>query len=161
MIQTLKKLDKTQLSEFAQKMLATHMGYRTENQSDHEEHIGAEVIKFEINELGNQDIIDTCNLLYNLHVKTAQDLIQVLNNKLGKDFNILWLASDPFDCLEFYSDNHKHYHNLADAKDEDGQAIDLTEYTVPDNAILISDIGPDGQLFAVPKDFAWKQNIIQ
>lgn len=161
MLTTVNQLKSNDLTQFAQKMLATHMGYRTENQSDHEEHTGAEVIDFEINELGNQDIIDTCNLLYSLNAKTAEDVIKALNDKLGKNFNVLWLASDPFDCLEFYTDGHKHYHHLSDAKDEDGNQIDLTEYTVPQDAILISDIGSDGQLMAVPENFEWEQRVIQ
>lgn len=130
-------------------MLLTHRGYRTDAQSIQEYHTGSEIIDYEINELGNLDILDTINELYSLNLKTSTDVVDELDAILGSDFQCLWLANNMLDTVEFYTDEHQRPKTLQNIN------VPIDKYYIPSTAILISDIGSDGQLFAVPKEYEW------
>lgn len=149
-INNISKLDQsTCLSAQARMMLLTHRGYRTDAQSIHESYTGSEIIDYEINELGNLDILDTMNELYSLNLKTSTDAINKLDTILGSDFQCLWLANNMLDVIEFYTDGHKRPKSIQNINSS------IDKYYIPNTAILISDIGSDGQLFAVPQTYTW------
>ena len=149
-INNISKLDQsTCLSAQARMMILTHRGYRTDVQSIQESHTGSEIIDYEINELGNLDILDTMNELYSLNLKTSTDAIDKLDPILGSDFQCLWLANNMLDVIEFYTDEHKRPKSIQNIN------TPIDKYYIPNTAILISDIGSDGQLFAVPQTYTW------
>ena len=153
-INNISKLDQSTLSLQARMMILTHRGYRTDAQSVNEYHTGSEIIDYEINELGNLDILDTMNELYSLDLKTSTDVINKLDPILGSDFQCLWLATNVLDVAEFYTDGHKRPKSIQDVD------VPIDKYYIPSTAILISDIGSDGQLFAVSKEYTWNSKII-
>ena len=153
-INNISKLDQSTLSLQARMMILTHRGYRTDAQSIQEFHTGSEIIDYEINELGNLDILDTMNELYSLNLKTSTDVIDALTAILGFDFQCLWLANNMLDIAEFYTDGHKRPKSIQNIN------VPIDKYYIPSTAILISDIGSDGQLFAVPKKYTWTSETI-
>lgn len=154
-INNISKLDQsTCLSSQARMIILTHRGYRTDAQSSQEYYTGSEIIDYEINELGNSDILDTMNELYSLNLKTSTDVINELNVILGSDFQCLWLVNNMLDVVELYTDGHKRPTSIQNIN------IPIDKYYIPSTAILISDIGSDGQLFAVPKEYDWFINQI-
>ena len=154
-INNISKLDQSScLSVQALMMLLTHRGYRTDAQSIQEYHTGSEIINYEINELDNLDILDTMNELYSLDLKTSTDVINELDSILGSNFQCLWLATNVLDVAEFYTDGHKRPKSIQDVD------VPIDKYYIPSTAILISDIGSDGQLFAVPKNYTWNSKTI-
>lgn len=149
-INNIPKLDQsTCLSPQARMMILTHRGYRTDAQSTQEYHTGSEIIDYEINELGNLDILDTMNELYSLNLKTSTDVIKALTAILESNFQCLWLANNMLDVAEFYTDVHKRPTSIQNIN------VPIDKYYIPSIAILISDIGSDGQLFAIPKEYEW------
>lgn len=154
-INNISKLDQsTCLSSQARMMILTHRGYRTDDQSVNEFHIGSEIIDYEINELGNLDILDTMNELYSLNLKTSTNIVNELDAILGSDFQCLWLANNMLDVVEFYTDGHKRPTSIQNIN------VPIDKYYIPSTAILISDVGSDGQLFAIPKEYKWYVNTI-
>lgn len=153
-INNIPKLDQSTLSLQARMMLLTHRGYRTDAQSIQEFHTGSEIIDYEINELGNLDILDTMNELYSLNLKTSTDVIDALTAILGSDFQCLWLANNMLDIAEFYTDGHKRPKSIQNIN------VLIDKYYIPSTAILISDIWSDGQLFAVPQTYTWNSKTI-
>lgn len=135
-------------------MLLTHRGYRTDAQSVQEYHTGSEIIDYEINNLGNLDILDTMTELYSLDLKTSTDVINELDAILGSDFQCLWLANNLLDVIEFYTDGHQRPTTIQNIN------VPIDKYYIPSTAILISDVGSDGQLFAVPKTYTWNSKTI-
>lgn len=154
-INNISKLDQsTCLSSQARMMLLMHRGYRTDAQSVNEYHTGSEIIDYEINELGNLDILDTMNELYSLDLKTSTDVINELDAILGSDFQCLWLANNMLDVAEFYTDGHKRPTTIQNIN------VPIDKYYIPSTAILISDVGSDGQLFAVQQTYTWNSKTI-
>lgn len=158
MITTINNISKlnqsTCLSSQARMMLLMHRGYRTDAQSANEYHTGSEIIDYEINNLGNLDILDTMNELYSLNLKTSTDVINELDAILGSDFQCLWLANNLLDVIEFYTDGHQRPTTIQNIN------VPIDKYYIPSTAILISDVGSDGQLFAVSKEYTWNSEII-
>lgn len=149
-INNISKLDQsTCLSPQARMMILSHRGYRTAAQSAQEYHTGSEIISYEINDLGNLDILDTMNELYSLNLKTLTNVINEVNVILGSDFQCLWLANNMLDVAELYTDGHQRLKSIQNIN------VPIDKYYIPSTAILISDVGSDGQLFAVPKGYEW------
>lgn len=149
-INNISKLDQsTCLSAQARMMLLMHRGYRTDAQSVNEYHTGSEIIDYEINELGNLDILDTMNELYSLNLKTSTDVANELDSILGSNFQCLWLANNMLDVAEFYTDGHERPTTIQNIN------VPIDKYYIPSTAILISDVGSDGQLFAISKEYEW------
>lgn len=154
-INNISKLDQsTCLSSQARMMLLTHRGYRTDAQSVQEYHTGSEIINYEINELGNLDILDTMNELYSLNLTTSTDVVNELDTILGSDFQCLWLANNMLDVAEFYTDGHQRPESIQNIN------VPIDKYHIPSTAILISDVGSDGQLFVVSKEYTWNSKTI-
>lgn len=154
-INNISKLDQsTCLSSQARMMILTHRGYRTDAQSVNEYHTGSEIIDYEINELGNLDILDTMNELYSLNLTTSTGVVNELDTILGSDFQCLWLANNMLDVAAFYTDGHKRPTTIQNIN------VPIDKYYIPSTAILISDVGSDGQLFAVSKEYTWNSEII-
>lgn len=154
-INNILKLDQsTCLSSQARMMILTHRGYRTDAQSVNEYHTGSEIIDYEINELGNLDILDTMNELYSLNLTTSTDVVNELDAIVGSDFQCLWLANNMLDVAEFYTDGHQRLKSIQNIN------VPIDKYHIPSTAILISDVGSDGQLFAVPKTYTWNSKTI-
>lgn len=154
-INNISKLDQsTCLSAQVRMMILAHRGYRTDAQSIQEFHTGSEIIDYEINELGNLDILDTMNELYSLDLKTSTDVANELDSILGSDFQCLWLANNMLDVVEFYTDEHQRPTSIQNIN------VPIDKYYIPSTAILISDVGSDGQLFAVPKNYTWNSKTI-
>lgn len=145
-------MDLTKLSEPAQKLVKTNTGYRCLDQVDDEYHKPVDVFDFEINELGNSDISDTIKNLYGIDTNNeTKQIDQFVKRILNTDFyHIRWLASDPLDAVEYYSDFHQRFNTLDDAKHDDGSPIPVRKYVLPADYIILSDIGSDGQLIAWP-----------
>lgn len=153
--------NKSNLTPAAQKILLTGLGYRCLEQTSGY-HEPADVLNYEINELDNDDIPATVKALYNYDYHNVKQLMQFINDQLETDqFELIWLAADPLDSIEFYSDQHQRYSSLRQAKHLDGTAIPVAEYLLPiDETLLISDCGVDGQLFAYPADLTIAEKVI-
>lgn len=145
-------MDLTKLSKPAQKLVKTNTGYRCLDQVNDEYHKPVDVFDFEINELGNSDISDTIKDLYGIDTNNeTKQIDQFVKRILNTDFyHIRWLASDPLDAVEYYSDFHQRFNTLDDAKHDDGSPIPVRKYVLPADYIILSDIGSDGQLIAWP-----------
>lgn len=153
--------NKSNLTTEAQKILLTGLGYRCLEQASGY-HEPADVLNYEINELANDDIPTTVKALYNYDYHNVAQLIQFINDQLATNqFELIWLAADPLDSIEFYSDHHQRYQTLAAAKHDDGTPIPVSEFLLPvDQVLLISDCGVDGQLFAYPGDLTITERTI-
>lgn len=115
------------LSEVAKELLRTQIGYRNDGLSEGIFTI-SEIIEYETEELGNEDIYDTCEELYN-----TRNPLEVIENTFGKEVVYgMWFARKE-DILEYYA--------------EDGET-EINSYNIPNNAVVISDLGEDGVLFA-------------
>ena len=136
------------LSAEARKVITTHTGFRCEECTDYDYHEPLEVLNYEVNELGNNDIPDTIDYLYNQHLDSVNEIDAFIKRQFRTDnYELIWVASDPVDAIEFYGEDHKRYSNLASAIDGDG-LIPVTKYSWQNNVLLISDCGIDGQLLA-------------
>lgn len=144
------KMNINDLTESAQKMVKTNTGYRCLDQIDGENHTPVEVFDFEINDLENDDIPDTIEDLYGVKTKgDPEEIDKFVKKALDTDFyHICWLASDPLDAVEYYSDFHKRFNTLEDAVHDDGTPISVRKYTLPEHYIILSDVDTDGQLIA-------------
>lgn len=139
------------LTQETKKILKTRTGYRCMQQVSAEDgyYKPLEVFNNEIIELGNSDILETIKSLYNEDRHTPDDVDAFCKFMLKTDdYSVIWLASDPLDALECYSDYHKHFKSLKNAVDEDGEPIPVNKYILPRKHVLLSDLGFDGALFA-------------
>lgn len=148
------------LTASAKKIIETGIGYRCEEQSTGY-HEPLDILDYEINELGNNDILDTMDDLYNLDTDDIAEIDHFIKSAVKDDYDLIWLAADPLDTIEFYSDGHQQIASVKDAKHSDGTPIEITRYLLPtQNILLISDCGVDGQLFAYPSELELSSEII-
>lgn len=134
-------------------------GYRNELFRDSGVEDFEEILRFEMFELGNEDIPDyliECgmeDILKDIQVEsffdsTSEDeeyivtsILEFINNKLGLaescKLYAKWLASP-----EGVADNYI-----------DGQDYEIRKYTIPDNFTFASDLGPEGCLVVSPNRF--------
>ena len=141
------KLDSTKLTKHAKKIIDKKFGYRCEEQSTGW-HAPYDILDFEINELGNDDIITTMKRLYDYDFTNVDDLDAKLKEYFQSGYQLLWLADDPLTTVEEYSDGHQRVKSLKEAKHEDGSPIVVRAYYLPTDFLVLSDIDADGQLFA-------------
>lgn len=92
--------------------------------------------------------------LYSVNLTTSTDVVNELDAILGSDFQCLWLANNMLDVVELYTDGHKRPTTIQNIN------VPIDKYYIPSTAILISDVGSDGQLFAVSKEYTWNSEII-
>jgi len=128
-------------------ILQTKIGYRTEDYSGSGVRDAKEVIRFEIEELGNNDIPEFCQQQYNIPftedtfeswLEPSEDwlesLLVFLRAKLNTDtVSVLWLTKK--ENIDFYCT-------------EEGENLILA-YCLPETMLPISDLGSQGALFAL------------
>lgn len=143
----------SKLSEANNKLVTTGCGFRTDECSDNNYHTPIEILDFEINELYNDDIPDTLKKLYSFNAKNITEIDKFIKNQLKSDYELIWLASDPLDAIEFYSSNHKRYPDLESAIHKStGEPIPVTKYFLSRDYLIVSDVGVDGLLIAYPAE---------
>ena len=141
-------VDLEKLSYGTRKMLADRKGYRNDFLYGSGIEDIRKVIRHEADELCNADIFITCENLYGIdygeiNVEDIENIdgyvektMEFLKSHFGTDeLYGKWLALKE-DIMTLY-------------RGEEG----ITEYIIPENAIVISDIGRDGALFVTPN--AW------
>jgi len=121
-------------------MVQTKLGYRSEDYSGSGICDAEEVISFEMNELENRDIPKFCETEYGIMFEEDRTtewlgvLLSFLRDKLNTDtVFLLWLTRK--EDIGFY------------CYDEGLHEIGV--YSLPENAIPISDLGREGALFAL------------
>lgn len=116
-----------ELSNTANSLIQEKIGYRNERLSSGVYTI-KEIFEYETKELGNEDIYNTCKKLYG-----TKDALKIIEDTFGR-LNVygVWFAKKE-DILENYA--------------EDGET-EVTSYRVPENHLLLSDLGDEGVLFA-------------
>jgi hypothetical protein len=133
------------LTPYARELLQTKNGYRCESYSGSGVTSARSVLEQEVLEQGNDDMIQEAQTALNLPVeneiqvpaKSLKSLIYEIENRFGPDAVAIWLG-----CRSCVIQNYG----------EPGEEPD--EYKIPDSAIVISDLGDEGQLFLMPrKDF--------
>jgi hypothetical protein len=133
------------LTPYARELLQTKKGYRCESYGGSGVRDARSVLKQEVLEQGNEDMIQEAQSALNLPVekeildtaKSLKLLIYEIENRFGPDAVAIWLG-----CRSCVIQNYC----------EPGEEPD--EYKIPDSAIVISDLGDEGQLFLMPrKDF--------
>lgn len=133
------------LSSYAKELLQTKKGYRCESYSGSGVRNARSVLEQEVLDQGNEDMIQEAQSALNLPVeKEIQDparslksLIYEIESRFGPDAIAIWLG-----CRSCVIQNYC----------EPGEEPD--EYRIPDSAVVISDLGDEGQLFLMPrKDF--------
>lgn len=122
------------------------------------------VLRDEIIDTGNPDIVETVNKLYNLDLSmlepeaSTNELNQWLKDQLGQSYRLTWLGRDWHEMLIWYSDIQ---FDKALAND-DIYAIKTIQdvpanypilvTTVPQDALIISDLADEGILVATKHD---------
>ena len=148
------------LTAEASRMLSQQYGFRTDAQSavSITSITPKEILDYEINELGNDDIIDTLAKLYSFNyqldnqdnynvTEIDNDIKQLINLQHNETYYLLWLTTDWQNCYEFYSVGHLKPKTMYDIPE--GFEMPLIDvYQIHEDDALISDIGADGQLIA-------------
>jgi hypothetical protein len=133
------------LSPFAKELLQTRKGYRCESYSGSGVRDARAVLEQEVLEQGNEDMIQEAESALNVPVEkeikdpaiSLKKVLYEIDNRFGPDPVAIWLG-----CRSCVIENYC----------EPGEEPD--EYTIPDSAIVISDLGDEGQLFLMPgRDF--------
>ena len=137
------------LSPEAQEILKNGVGYRTESAYGEGYRDAKAVIEHEIKELGNTtekpNAARALGLPANANLKQIWDEI---DRRFGKDAKVLWLATR--EGVKYYLDSSNE--DLPDRPNEEDESVD--QYTVPPDALLLTDLGYDGQLFLMTaKDY--------
>jgi hypothetical protein len=96
-------------------------------------------------EQGNEDMIEEAQMALNLPTRRAvrnpdslHDILSEIDRRFGQDAVAIWLG-----CRSCVIENYC----------EPGEEPD--EYQIPDSALVISDLGEEGQLFLMPrKDYS-------
>lgn len=148
------KPDLKLLTTSAQQIIITSTGYRCEEQSTGY-HNAQDILNYEINELGNDDIPDTLKHLYHYEYQGINQTLSWIKQRLQTDaIDLIWLAANWQTTIEFYSDGHKATNSLSQAVDSNNDPIPINKYTLPNSKdyLLISDCDVDGQLFAYPQN---------
>jgi len=143
------------LSPEAQEILKNGVGYRTESAYGEGYRDAKAVIEHEIKELGNTtekpNAARALGLPANANLKQIWDEI---DRRFGKDAKVLWLATR--EGVKYYLDSENE--DLPDEYRKGGdESVD--QYTVPPDALLLTDLGYDGQLFLMTnRDFQQMEN---
>jgi hypothetical protein len=130
------------LSPYAKELLRTKKGYRCESYSGSNVRDARTVLQQEVLEQGNEDMIQEVQTALNLSVeKVVKDpasslkrIFQEIDYRFGPDAVAIWLG-----CRSCVIENYCEPEEEPD------------EYRIPDSAVVISDLGDEGQLFLMPK----------
>jgi hypothetical protein len=133
------------LSPYAKELLQTRKGYRCESYSGSGVRDAESVLEQEVLEQGNEDMIQEVQSAFNLPVEneikdpavSLKKILYEIDNRFGPNAIAIWLG-----CRSCVIENYC----------EPGEEPD--EYEIPDSAVVISDLGDEGQLFLMPgRDF--------
>lgn len=130
------------LSAYAKKLLETRRGYRCESYSGSGVRNAKRVLEQEILQQDNMDMIQEAQMALNLEVdkeirypdSSLHEIFSEIDRRFGPDAVAIWLGCRPC-VIENYC--------------EPGEKPD--EYQIPDSAIVISDLGEEGQLFLMSR----------
>lgn len=121
------------LSATATQIIDDNIRYRNDNLYSGEDYTIEDVLNYEYNELGNEDILDYTNS------QDGNDVLQFI----AKQFNL---------TLPFKQPIYAYWFTLKDAVIElyNGNIEPITAFTLPNKFVIISDLGRDGVLIASP-----------
>ena len=132
------------ISPEAKELLNSRTGYRTESAYGEGYRNAKEVIKHEIEELGNtgerREIAERMGLPPSAGL---EQILKEIDQRFGEDAKVIWLATKN-SVKDYYLDNEMD-DNASMSEEEKEAAID--KYAIPNKALLIVDLGYDGQLF--------------
>jgi hypothetical protein len=121
------------ISSSCKKILDDLIGYRNDSYSTGHYKI-KEVIDFEINQLFNDDIIETCKIFYGTDDVYALISRHYPQKEFG-DLWGLWLTTEK-GVVEHYKGKEEGY----------------SAYSVPKNSLVISDLSDEGILLVLPEN---------
>jgi hypothetical protein len=136
---------KLPLSLYARELLQAKKGYRCESYGGSGVRDARSVLEQEVLEQGNEDMIQEAESALDLPVEkeikdpvtSLRKVLDEIGIRFGPNPIAIWLG-----CRSCVQQNYC----------EPGEEPD--EYTIPDSAIVISDLGDEGQLFLMPgRDF--------
>ena len=133
-------MDISNLSKQALTILKNKKGYRSDDRSvfsmsdSFPEPI--KTIAYEVNALGNTDIPDTIETLYGEIVTKPKEIDQFIQNKLNtNDYHLVWLTATKNEADQYADSTNSIY-----------------EVNLPDDSMIVSDIGINGVLIASSTD---------
>ena len=133
------------LSDEAQEILRTRVGYRTEGAYGEGYRDAKAVIEHETKELGNSaERPEAAKRLGLPGTSSLKQIGEEIDRRFGKDAKVLWLATK--EGVKYYLDN--------EGEGDDGD-WSVDKFTIPPGALLLTDLGYDGQLFLMnAKDYS-------
>ena len=139
------------LSPEAQEILRTRVGYRTEGAYGEGYRDAKAVIEHETKELGNSE--ERREAAKRLGLPGTSSLKQIgdeIDRRFGPDAKVLWLATK--EGVKYYLDSYNE--DLPDDERPKLEDETVDKYTIPTGALLLTDLGYDGQLFLMTaKDY--------
>lgn len=123
-----------QVSEEAKTLLREGVGYRCEEFRGSRVTRATDVIRFEVDELGNEHILDELREVLGLPGSaTLEQSLSAVRDRFGENSRAVWLGTEEA-VRELYC----------------GVGEEPIAVEIPGNAVLVSDLGHDGQLFLFP-----------
>lgn len=156
------------ISTEAKEIIKQKYGFRCDDISelDYQGQIsGLDTLTHEIIDLDNYDILRELNDFYHLNLVTSEDDIpssvpeedypafiqkqvkkadHFFKDKFNKPYSIIWLCAIPHDVIESYI--------VTDDAEQVIGDYTISQYKLPNSAMLISDLGEEGCAFAMPTD---------
>lgn len=116
------------LSFTAKQIFTNKLGYRNDGYGDGSIRLVEEIIQYEVEELGNLDILSTCERLYKV-----TDINCLLEQRFNREENVfaIWLTT-PEGVVKNYSE----------------EEVQISEYQLPEDALILSDLDSEGILIA-------------
>lgn len=132
-------IKKSALSITAKKLETNGFGYRYEGVSTGT-YLIQDSLKFEIEELGNEDVFMTLQKLYNINTNNVNEIIRLIYNYFNQQYVYgLWVSTK--------SNIEKVYIHPSDY--EYGDVV-LLKYKLPNKRLIISDLDYEGIWYATP-----------
>lgn len=132
-----------EITPFTKKLIDTGIGYRIDTEDTSGITNIKRIVKYEVEELGNEDILDTLRLILDKPDFSIKDLKNYVNDFSRHYPYGLWLSTDIKTTKDLYGS----------MSDFDGNVEDtISKYKVTGKAYLLSDIGSEGTLLALPKN---------
>ena len=138
---------KSKLSNTASQIIAFNKGYRNDFLFDGDDHQILDVISYENDELGNDDIFDFIKKIYRIDIVKNSDefktwLEKIFQTSVDNLFGY-WLTSKD-SCIALYTDT------LDD---------EITELTLPMDYLILSDLSVDGCLIVTNQPKSDNENV--
>lgn len=133
-------------------LMYAHRGYRNpwysgDYESPHTKFV--QVLHYEVDELGNEDILDTCEHLYGISYEGCE-------TNEDKMVKVLGLMMKKFGTLELeccWLGSKETVNNLYGGNEISYGEISRVACWIPTDAIVVSDLGEDGALFVSKNQF--------